>query len=103
MKILEFKSQEEFLSSFTKGELKGFYPAETIDTNTLTYPVKVEAYPNLKTFKLHKELNITKEVMETPQQETKKKLSKKVILGLSIGIPLSIVIIVAIVLMCIYL
>lgn len=81
--ILEFKSQAEFLASFVSGELKGFMPVEKIDSNTLSYPVKIEALTGSYTFKLYKE----PEVKETPKATTKKGLTKKqkIIIGCSVG------------------
>lgn len=82
VKILEFKSQEELIYAFTKGSLYGTIPAVKIDSNKLTYPVKIELFTELKTFRLYTEPKPAKQETQTPP---KKKLSKGAIAGIVIG------------------
>lgn len=97
MKIVEFQNQDELLASFSNGDLRGLIPAEKIDTYKIEYPVRIEILDDLKMFKLYKEV----EKIKVAEPIKKKGLSKKAILGLSIGIPLGVIVIVAIVLICV--
>lgn len=99
--ILEFETQDELILAFITygGTLNGYVPEKGLDTNKVSYPCKIEINDDKGTFKLYEEPKVEEQIVV----ETKKKSNKKLILGLSIGIPVSILVIVGIVLMCIYL
>lgn len=105
MRIVEYKSQAELLNAFIEGELKGSFPAETIDTNKLEYPVKIEISGVAK-FRIYREVKVeTSSPSESTIDEVvgKKKLSKKAIILLATCIPCGIALIVGIVLLCVLL
>lgn len=80
--IYTYENQADFLKAFVSGDLKGFMPIEKIDSNALSYPLKIEAMLGNYTFKLYKE-----PIKETPKAEAKKGLSKKqkIIIGCSVA------------------
>ena len=96
--IIEFENQDELVLAFITygGILNGYIPEEGFDSSKISYPVKIEIDDENNTFRLYKEPVVEKIT------EVKKKSNKKLILGLSIGIPVSILVIVGIVLAVIF-
>ena len=86
-KILTYETQLDLLKAFTEGDLKGYMPTEKIDTNKLSYPVKIEAQEANYTFWLYKEPEVVETPTETAKTETKKGLTKKqkIIIGCSVA------------------
>ena len=86
-KILTYETQLDLLKAFTEGDLKGYMPTEKIDTNKLSYPVKIEAQEGNYTFWLYKEPEVVETPTETAKTETKKGLTKKqkIIIGCSVA------------------
>lgn len=82
-KIYEYANQADFLKAFVSGELKGFMPTEKIDSNSLSYPVKIEAQEGNYTFWLYKE----PQKAEVKESTNKKGLTRKqkIIIGCSVG------------------
>ena len=85
-KILTYETQLDLLKAFTEGDLKGYMPTEKIDTNKLSYPIKIEAQEGNYTFWLYKEPEVVETLTET-KTETKKGLTKKqkIIIGCSVA------------------
>lgn len=78
-----YNSQADLLYAGLHGDLYGYIASEKIDTNKITYPVKIEIFHDLKTFKLYVEPTPAP-VQEQPKK--KKKLSKGAIAGIVCGV-----------------
>lgn len=80
--ILTFNSQADLLYASLHGKLYGYIAVTKIDSNKLTYPVKIEVFYDLKSFRLYTE------PVQAPQEQPKKKkrLSKGAIAGIVIGV-----------------
>lgn len=90
--ILTFNTLEELVNSFiTKdGELNGYIPQHGLDATKLTYPVKIEVLDETGMFRLYTEPKIEK----ITEVKKKTKLSKKAIIGISVGSSIALIIII---------
>lgn len=82
-KIVTVERREDLDYAYMHGELYGYIPAEKIDTNKLTFPLKFELFPDLKVFKLYIE---PKSEVKAETSKPKKKLSKGAIAGIVCGV-----------------
>lgn len=81
--ILEFATAEDFLYAGMKGKLYGYIAVVKIDTKKLQYPVKIEVFHDLKSFRIYTEPK--HEPQPAPTTKAKKKLSKGAIAGIVCG------------------
>lgn len=90
--ILTFNTVEELVNSFiTKdGELNGYIPQYGIDATKLTYPVQIEVIDETGMFRLYEPPKVEK----ITEVKKKSKLSKKAIIGISVGSSLALIIII---------
>ena len=82
-KIVTVERREDLDYAYMHGELYGYIPAEKIDTNKLTFPLKFELFPDLKVFKLYTE---PKPEVKVESTKPKKKLPKGAIAGIVCGV-----------------
>lgn len=90
--ILTFNTLEDLVNSFiTKdGELNGYIPQYGLDATKLTYPVQIEVIDETGMFRLYEPPKVEK----ITEVKKKNKLSKKTIIGISIGSSLALIIII---------